>query len=596
MATTGGFAASSREGGFAGAGTSRLESPAQRASVNPGAGNITAGRIAGGGGGNDFSRSPLAVYGNEFTFTEEELKNAALSGAPAIWGSRLNPSVLDLMAIQKKTNASPELQGIAAAIRAPFMAGYQAPPAPAGLLDSAVSTATSPSGSFQGFGLPEIDLSSPITSPNPDVRYNELYSSLPSVAPLMGVAPTDKLADYMYNPTMTTGPRVGTAPSQTVMPPSGMSFNGGLLGADTPLQGVAFDGVQQSVLPDLAFGNPADSLAEYGWMLSNPKLPAGMRNFNPGNLKYTGSDWQSNNLFGITGPSVNTDQGEPQIQFSDPVSGMASAVRLALAKQSQGMDTVSKIITNQNGWTPGNTAAANNIAKTMGVDPNQQINLQDPVTMDKFMKALVRQEHGPSSSQYGQDVYNAGINVAFNAYGLGNPKLGDALNQVATKSTSPSGSLLGGSRAEANLVAAAPSPAPVQTAAPQEQARVAATPSLPPRTPTPSLLGRFATAITGIPGYDTGPGLLSGGFKPAEIGTQILAGAQPQVVEAASALEPPPVNRPKAEPTRLASLLFDRAVERARERGGEGRRDRRRKKPSTTTEQTMSDTIEGLLA
>jgi hypothetical protein len=37
-------------------------------------------------------------------------------------------------------------------------------------------------------------------------------------------------------------------------------------------------------------------------------------------------------------------------------------------------------------------------------------------------------------------------------------------------------------------------------------------------------------------------------------------------------------------------------LERARERGGEGRRDRRRKKPSTTTEQTMSDTIEGLLA
>lgn len=50
---TGGFAASSREGGFAAAGPSRLESPGQRASVSPGAGNISAGRIAGGGGRSD---------------------------------------------------------------------------------------------------------------------------------------------------------------------------------------------------------------------------------------------------------------------------------------------------------------------------------------------------------------------------------------------------------------------------------------------------------------------------------------------------------------------------------------------------------------
>lgn len=583
MAVTGGFASSSREGGFAGAGTNRLESPAQRASVNPGAGNITAGRIAGGGGGNASSRSPLAVYGNEFTFTNEELNNAILSNAPALLGSRMNPSVLDLMAMQRKTNASPELQGVAAAIRAPFMAGYQSPP---GLLDGAVNAASqaTPNTSFSGFGLPElseynigklVDINQPMPIGMLVTNENQLYSSLPSVSALQGKPPENVMADYLGSQTVNYGPRIGSAPNS---------------------QGVVFDGVQQSVLPDLAFGNPADSLASYGWMFDNPKLPIGMRNFNPGNLKYTGSDWQSNNLFGITGPSKYTDQGDPQIQFSDPVSGMASAVRLALAKQSQGMDTVAKIITNQNGWTPGNTAAANNIARTMGVDPNAKINLQDPIVMDKFMKALVRQEHGPSSAQYGQDVYNAGINVAFNAYGLGNPKLGNELNQVATKPTSPSGGLLGGSRAESNLVAAAPSPAPAQAVMPQNQTRVAATPSLPPRTPTPSVLGRFATALTGIPGYDTGPGLLGGGFKPAEIGTQILAGSQPQVVDASSAPPAPPINRPTGGTTSLASILFDRAMERARERGGEGRRDRRRKTASTTIDQTMSDTIGGLLA
>lgn len=49
---TGGFAASSREGGFAGAGTGRLESPGQRSSVSPGAGNISSGRSPGGDAGN----------------------------------------------------------------------------------------------------------------------------------------------------------------------------------------------------------------------------------------------------------------------------------------------------------------------------------------------------------------------------------------------------------------------------------------------------------------------------------------------------------------------------------------------------------------
>lgn len=48
---TGGFAASSREGGFAGAGVGRLESPGQRSSVSPGAGNVSAGNTPGGNRG-----------------------------------------------------------------------------------------------------------------------------------------------------------------------------------------------------------------------------------------------------------------------------------------------------------------------------------------------------------------------------------------------------------------------------------------------------------------------------------------------------------------------------------------------------------------
>ena len=50
------------------------------------------------------------------------------------------------------------------------------------------------------------------------------------------------------------------------------------------------------------------------------KLPAGMRNNNPGNLKWSGSSWQRKNFSGMLGPSTthgagNTDQGDPQIAF-----------------------------------------------------------------------------------------------------------------------------------------------------------------------------------------------------------------------------------------------------------------------------------------
>lgn len=83
---TGGFASSSREGGFAAAGPSRLESPGQRASVSPGAGNISAGRIAGGGGRSD-PRNPQSN-----TARVDYLTNPARASA------RLGPNAAQAMA------------------------------------------------------------------------------------------------------------------------------------------------------------------------------------------------------------------------------------------------------------------------------------------------------------------------------------------------------------------------------------------------------------------------------------------------------------------------------------------------------------------
>ncbi|TNC10824.1 hypothetical protein FF100_21990 [Methylobacterium terricola] len=131
-------------------------------------------------------------------------------------------------------------------------------------------------------------------------------------------------------------------------------------------------------------------------------FPAGMRNNNPGNLKFSGSDWQKRNYPGMVGPSVNTDEGTPQIVFNSPQAGMQAMSRLIQSKTTSGMNTVYDLINNKNGWTPtpAGPGAAANIAKTMGVDPNAKLDFSDPKVFASFQRALITQEHGEKGSLY----------------------------------------------------------------------------------------------------------------------------------------------------------------------------------------------------
>jgi len=146
------------------------------------------------------------------------------------------------------------------------------------------------------------------------------------------------------------------------------------------------------------------------------KLPLGMRySNNPANIKFSGTEWQKNNLYGLVGPSQAKDQGDPQALFANPLAGMASAARLALTKyNTHGLNTVEKIITDEkNGWTPRFTAAANAIAESMGIKPTDKIDLNDAGTMRKFMRALITQEHGPDGKLYDDAMVKQGVEIAF---------------------------------------------------------------------------------------------------------------------------------------------------------------------------------------
>ena len=143
-----------------------------------------------------------------------------------------------------------------------------------------------------------------------------------------------------------------------------------------------------------------------GFGYGNPALPAGMRNNNPGNLKYAG-----NTAFpGVLGPSRNTDQGDPQSVFNSPEAGMSAAYGLALRKYQGGKRTADALIAGRNGWTPGNSAAAANIARAMGLAPDEDLRLADPQRARAFMQALIAQEHGAAGARYPAEMIASAVN------------------------------------------------------------------------------------------------------------------------------------------------------------------------------------------
>jgi hypothetical protein len=132
------------------------------------------------------------------------------------------------------------------------------------------------------------------------------------------------------------------------------------------------------------------------------RLPAGMRNNNPGNIKYVGQK-----IPGIVGPSVNTDQGDPQAVFDSPESGMRAMYSLLDKKYAGGKTTPNAIIAGNMGWTPGNYQAAINVARNAGIGPDDDIGMNDPSKAARFMIASAIGGAPASSPQLGSQPQQA---------------------------------------------------------------------------------------------------------------------------------------------------------------------------------------------
>lgn len=168
------------------------------------------------------------------------------------------------------------------------------------------------------------------------------------------------------------------------------------------LFGSAFDEMQPTALnpEQKPLPLPTDPQTQ---MLQDPaNTPLGIRNNNPGNMRPNGDNWQ-----GMTG------QQNGYLTFDSPESGVRALAKNLMSYDKQGINTPLAIA---NKWAPAADkndpmAYGQSLAKQLGVDPNQPLNLKDPQIAIKLAQAITKQENG--QLPYGDDVYSKGVGAAF---------------------------------------------------------------------------------------------------------------------------------------------------------------------------------------
>jgi hypothetical protein len=128
--------------------------------------------------------------------------------------------------------------------------------------------------------------------------------------------------------------------------------------------------------------------------------PRGIRNNNPGNIE-AGIGWKG---------EVGTD-GRFAI-FATPAHGIrALALNAVNSQRIHGNDTVSELIDRWAPPTENNTAAyAAQVAKALGVNPDDPVDLSNPATLAKFTAAVIQHENG--QQPYSETDIVAGVDAA----------------------------------------------------------------------------------------------------------------------------------------------------------------------------------------
>ncbi|MBQ0957028.1 structural protein [Serratia symbiotica] len=136
----------------------------------------------------------------------------------------------------------------------------------------------------------------------------------------------------------------------------------------------------------------------------NIKPPRGIRNNNPGNIRW-GDDWK-----GLLPDKQRTDKSF--CQFSTPEYGIrAMIIILRNYQKKHGINTISGII---HRWAPTSEndtqAYIDSVSQEVGVAPDQRIDVSDSRILMKLLQAIIRHENG--SQPYSFDVFVRAIDLA----------------------------------------------------------------------------------------------------------------------------------------------------------------------------------------
>lgn len=120
---------------------------------------------------------------------------------------------------------------------------------------------------------------------------------------------------------------------------------------------------------------------------SNSGDPRGFRNNNWLNIRISNNNWQGKR-------ADNTDGAFEQ--FETPEQGIRAAARNIKTYASRGLNTIKDIIST---WAPAsdnnNTSSyITNVSRRMGVDPNAQIDVNNPDVMTNLLAAMTVSENG----------------------------------------------------------------------------------------------------------------------------------------------------------------------------------------------------------
>ena len=137
----------------------------------------------------------------------------------------------------------------------------------------------------------------------------------------------------------------------------------------------------------------------------NQKLPRGIRNNNPGNIRH-GANWQ-----GLNPNGRNIDSAF--CVFESPVLGIRALAKVLINyKKIHGLNTVRQIVSRYAPPNENQTAAyIQTVAKQLEVYPDTKIDIEERGVLTVFIKAVIRMENG--IQPYSDETIQKGIDLCF---------------------------------------------------------------------------------------------------------------------------------------------------------------------------------------